>query len=107
MVSRIYRGQSALGHHSQGNRPDPFNCGWNFSLVVWQMLETGVLGGVDQLYYPKVDMAAAQILNESVTVLGSLHSSICMSQHIYPQVSNKLHMVAPACNPSSQEAEAE
>lgn len=61
----------------------------------------------------EVGMAAAQIPNECVTVsrqpkiLGSLHSSIWMSQHIYLEVSNKLHMVAPACNPSSQKAEAE
>ena len=84
-----------------------------FSLVIRQMLESGVLCGVDQLYRTKVGMAAAQIPNECVTVsrqskiLGSLHSSICMSQHIYLEVSNKLHMVAPACNPSSQKAEAE
>lgn len=50
--------------------------------IIRQMLESGVLCGVDQLYRTKVGMAAAQIPNECVTVsrqpkiLGSLHSSI-------------------------------
>lgn len=39
-----------------------------FSLVIRQMLESGVLCGVDQLYRTEVGMAAAQIPNECVTV---------------------------------------